>query len=123
MRLLQDLYQQLNPYSTIEYVSLFHTHSGRVSIGGDILGSTVNNQSAQSSSIIAAYWPTTGNNITQINQSYKSIGRVKYYFRQSVTLRKASEENSKTLYYTIAYVRWMNSSLYGISATVCANEF
>ena len=127
MRHLQCLYQQLSPCYTIEYVSPFYTHSGRVSIGGDILGSIVNNRTAKSSSVVAAYWPTSGNNITNINYSCRSIGKVIYYFKQSVTLRKTNAKSSMTVYYTMAHVHWMKphseSSIYGISATVCANEF
>lgn len=40
---LCDLYQQLNPNCNIEYVSPFYKCAGRVTIGGDILGSTTNN--------------------------------------------------------------------------------
>lgn len=61
---LHSLYQQLTPQYSIEYISPFYIRSGRASIGGDILGSTVNKRSAQSASTIAAYWPTEGNSIS-----------------------------------------------------------
>ena len=97
-RHLQGIYQQLNPCSTIEYISPFYTHSGRVSIGGDILGSVVNNRSAKSSSVIAAYWPTNGNNITNIDYSYRSIGRVMYYFKHSENQTQKHQRLCTTLW-------------------------
>ena len=81
--------------------------AGRVSIGGDILGSTTNNRSAQSSSIVAAYWPTSGRNITNIDYSCRSIGKVVFYFKHSVTLRNLSTRISKTVQYTMAYIQWV----------------
>lgn len=124
---LTSLYQQLNPDSCIEYVSPFYVRSGRISFRGDIIGSTLNNRSAQSSSAIAAYWPVRGSCITNFDQSRASIGRVMYYFNHSVTLHHNNNETSNVVQYTLAYVRWMDyhhqNSLYGISATVCANSY
>lgn len=74
---LGALYQQLNILNKIEYACPFYTYSGRVSLGGDILGSTLNNQSAVSS-IISAYWPTHGNTITAYNNDHTNIGKVMF---------------------------------------------
>ena len=124
---LHSLYQQLNPHCSIEYISPFYIRSGRASIGGDILGSTMNNRSARSLSTIAAYWPTEGNSISCINYSHKSIGKVSYYFTQSITVRKAGALMSQKMQYTMAFVQWMEThpqhSLYGISATLCYNTY
>ena len=125
--LLHSLYQQLNPSCIIEYVPPFYGQYDRLSLGGDILGSNVNNRSARSSSVIAAYWSTRGNIITQFDHSRASIGKVMYYFSHSVTLRREGSASSEIISYTMALVRWMDyhheNSLYGITATVCANMF
>ena len=87
----------------------------------------MNNRSAKSASTIAAYWPTEGNSISCINYSHKSIGKVLYYFTQSITVRKASASTSQKLQYTMAFVQWMEThpqhTLYGISATLCYNIY
>ena len=124
---LHSLYQQLTSQYSIEYVSPFYIRSGRASIGGDVLGSTMNKRSAKSASTIAAYWPAEGNNISNIDNSHKSIGRVLYYFTQSITVRRASALRSEKLQYTMACVQWMEihpqHCLYGISAIVCSNVY
>ena len=124
---LHSLYQQLNPQNSIEYISPFYIRSERASIGGDTLGSIMNNRSASSASIIAAYWPTEGSSISCINYAHKSIGKVLYYFTQSITVHKASALTSQKMQYTMAFVQWMEThpqnSLYGISATLCYNIY
>ena len=47
-------------------------HFTHIQVGDDILGSTLNNQSAISLSIISAYWPTHGDTITAYNNDTKS---------------------------------------------------
>lgn len=125
---LHSLYQQLYPGYEIHYISPFYLCSGRLGIGDDVIGSDLNNRSAKSSSVIAAYWPTCGNNISSFDTSQRSIGRVQYYFNHSITTqRQNSTEQSETIQHTIACVRWMEphhqSSLFGTSATVCINEY
>ena len=120
---LKHLYEQLN-HSTVEYRAPFYQYYGSVSYCGDTLGSTLNSKSSKSSSVIAAYWPTFGSNVNH-NLSEKSIGQVKYYIHHSVTLKNQSSI-SETVTFTLAYVQWMEyhhqNSLYGISATVCADS-
>ena len=121
-----ELYKQLNPGCTIEYVSPFYDCHGRVSIGGDILGSMLHGRSAQSSSVIQAYWPSFGNDITAFDHSRANVGKVQYYFHHTVTISENQSELSKIVHYTFAFVHWMeyhhHNSTYGISATVCANS-
>ena len=122
---LHSLYQQLNPNCSIEYLSPFYTRSGRISIGGEILGSTLNKCSAFSSSTIAAYWPSEGNRIAQFSESHKSIGKVLHYFTQDVIIKRNDAQKSEKVQYAMACVQWMEthpeSSFFGISAVVCEN--
>lgn len=124
---LTALYQQLNTLDKLEYVSPFYTYSGRVSLGGDILGSTLNNRSAVSSSVISAYWPTHGSIITAYNSDHSNIGKVMFYFNHPVTILNHRTGSSEIIRYTMACVQWMNNHQYalhyGISAVVCCNSF
>ena len=126
MKLLVSLYQQLNPHHTIQYVSPFYVYSGRLNMGSEVFGSTMNNHSCKSSSVISAYWPIHGNVITAFEHGQISIGSVLFYFNQMVTTCDNSN-SSKVVHYTMAYVKWMDhhhqSSRYGVSAVVCANFF
>ena len=123
---LHGVYSQLNPGKTIEYVSPFYHRYGKVSIGGDILGSVLNSHSAQSSSVIAAFWGTFGHDINRFTQSERSIGKVQYYIHNAVTIKDEISGKSTVVNFTLAYVLWKEyhhqNSLYGISATVCANS-
>ena len=68
----------------------------------------MNNRSVKSLSTLAAYWPTEGNSI---NCSHKNIGKVLYYFTQSITVRKADVLMSHKLQYTMAFVQWMETAV------------
>lgn len=120
-------YQQLNnPGYSVQYATPFYVCYGKVSISGDVLGSVLHGASAQSSSVIAAYWPNFGNSIEEFDHSRASIGKVQYYFCHSITLKETHSEVSKIVNYTFAYSHWMDyhhqNSIFGISATVCANS-
>ena len=122
---LISLYKQLHPNYTVEYVPPFYICSGRLCIGCDIIGSTCNNRSAKSSSVIAAYWPTSGNSILPINSLRKSIGKVCYFFSHTIKIRHLDSDQPEDITFTMACVDWMDyhekQDLFGISATVCAN--
>ena len=128
MKDLCNFYCQLhaNAGKEIEYVSPFYKYYGRVSIGGDILGSLLNSKSARSSSVIAAYWPTYGSDLNNFDHSQRSIGKVQYYIQHTVTLKEMSSRTSNIVHFTLAYVHWMDyhhdNRRYGTSATVCANS-
>jgi len=127
MMCLAELYQQLNQAHTIQYVPPFYTYAGRVNVGSDTLGSTLNHHSCQSSSIISAYWPTHGNTITAIDGSQLSIGRAMYYFSHTVTMTNNTTGIYQISTYIMAKVCWMDDhpqqARFGISATVCSNSY
>lgn len=122
---LTALYQQLNAHYTVQYVSPFYVYSGRVNFGGETLGSTLNNHSSILSSVLSAYWPIHGNDITVFDSGHISIGRVEFYFTHMVTLMNNNTCTTEVVHYTMASVQWMDhhnhSSRYGVSAVVCAN--
>ena len=91
-----------------------------------ILGSTLHGRSVQSS-VIAAYWPSFGNNIKGFDHSRANIGKVQYYIHHTVKISENQSNLSRILHYTFAFVHWMeeyhrDNCPYGVSATVCANS-
>ena len=96
-------------------------------MGSDILGSTLNHHSAESSSIICAYWPTHGSTITDFSASKINIGQVTSHFSHKITVMNRATFASDVHHYIMARVCWMcdhhQSSRYGISAVVCSNSF
>ena len=103
---------------------LFRVCSGRLAVGSDILGSMLNSRSANSSSIIAAYWLTQGSAMLEANTSKKVIGQICYSFTYSVTL-KHPDSTKEIVNFTLGFVDWLDDyyvyDLFGISAIVCAN--
>ena len=125
MKLLEQLYQQLNPNCCVKYLTPFYIPCGKVSYGGDILGYSMNKHSAVSSSVISAYWPIYANSITEFSLAHRSIGKVLFYFQQLVTLFNPTTQTTRIARYTMARIDWFDThpdaSVYGISATVCRN--
>ena len=122
---LSIIYGQLNPGCTVKYLSPFYARFARLLIGSDIIGSKLHGRSGQSSSVIAAFWPTIGQNIEDFDHARASIGKVQYFIQHTVTILDHTNV-SKIQRYTLAYVSWMNyhhdNSMFGISATVCATS-
>ena len=103
---------------------LFHICSGRLAVESDILSSMLNSRSANSSSIIAAYWPTRGSATLEANTSKNVIGQICYSFTHSVTL-KHPDSTKEIVNFTLGFVDWLDDyhvyDLFGISTIVCAN--
>ena len=74
--LLKSLYSQLFPNSTITFTSPFYQRATRVSLAGDLLGSIHNAASAPASSVIMAFWPGRGINLSAINYTRMRVGVV-----------------------------------------------
>ena len=65
-----------------------------VTLYGDVIGSVLNRVSSQSSSVVMAYWPRYGSNITVIDYSQMNVGIVQFFMKHTVTL-KSNETISK----------------------------
>lgn len=104
LKLLESLYKQLYPSLRVA-VSPFYTKSGRVTIGGQLLGSQMNRNSANASSVIMEFWPTSGSNLSTINYSRMSVGVVQEYYKNTVTLGKENTMEEKNEH-VLAYVVW-----------------
>ena len=89
-----------------------------------VIGSTMNAASSNSSSVIMAYWPAQGNDLSSIDYSRMRIGTVHYYRRQRVVLTVSGDTVTRSEH-ILAYVSWKqrhpHEEWYGISATVALN--
>lgn len=121
---LEVLYQQLYPQSTLRSTPFF-IRSGRASLYGQIVGSTMNSSSCNSSSVISAYWPRKGQNLSTIDYAARmSIGQVQFFCQHKVKLLQTNTME-KDIEHIFAFVLWKEKhhieDFFGISATVCLN--
>lgn len=83
----------------------------------------MNATSSNSSSVIAAYWPSRGNDLSTVNHSCLSIGRVQYFCKHKATFIDSGKV--KHCEHILAYVTWKQKhpreEWFGISATVCVD--
>ena len=85
LRDLEEVYTQLYPLLTIETNSPFFIRSGRAVLGGQLVRSVMNAISSNSSSIIAAYWPCRGWNISAVHYGAQmNIGEIQYFCKHEV---------------------------------------
>lgn len=57
---LSTLYTQLYPSRTVNHLSYSYQMCGRVTLCGELIGSTLPGGNNAASSVIMAYWPTKG---------------------------------------------------------------
>lgn len=88
LQLLDHLYTQLYPHHTVS-LPPFYTRSGRIVIGGQLIGSVMNRCSANSSSVIMSFWPSNGDDLSPINYSRMRVGVVQEFYKHIVLLKKA----------------------------------
>lgn len=128
--LLKDLelfYKMLYPTYDIESVSPFFVRCGRVTLCEQLIGSVMNSRCSKSSSVITAYWPTTGSNLSLIDYSARmSVGTVQYFFKHRVVL--CTVDNVKqNVDHVIAYIKWNqkhpHAEWYGLSATISSDMY
>lgn len=81
---LEMLYTQLYPNKVVARVSPFYVRSGHATLCNQVIGSTMNAASSNSSSVIMAYWPARGNDLSSIDYSRMRIRIVHYYCRHPV---------------------------------------
>ena len=84
----------------------FYTRARRVVIGGQLIGSVMKKCSANSSSVIMAFWPSNGNDLSSIDYSRMRVGIVQGYYKHTVVLNNADNNRSETHEHIIANVTW-----------------
>ena len=95
---LEKNYSQLYTGFDISFLSPF------IRLAGDLIGSDNNAASATASSVIMAYWPGRGDDLTVIDNSSMRVGVVQYYFRHRAEVCKENERFTVNMDY--AYVLW-----------------
>ena len=81
----------------------------------------MNRNTANASSVIMAFRPTSGSNLSTINYSRMSVGVVQKYYKNTVTLGKKNtveEKNEHVLAYVVWKKRHTHEDWFGLSATV-----
>ena len=126
---LKKIYSQLYPSATIAHMSHFYICCKQVTLGGDIIGSV---KCGNASSVIMAYWPGQGDDLSTINYASRMrVGVVQYYIKHTISLTYvySTPEESRTYHFdhVFARVAWKqkhpNEDHFGISATVCFDLF
>lgn len=81
----------------------YYQECARISIAGDVLGSSKRHGSTSiSSSVIMAYWPGSGNSINTIDYGQRMrVGVIQHYFQHSVTL--SLQLQARVMKHTIIY--------------------
>lgn len=78
--LLEGVYKQLYPTHILGHMPRFFRKFGRVTILGDLVGSDMPGTNSNSSSVVMAFWPERGSNLSSTDYSKKSVGVVQYFF-------------------------------------------
>ena len=82
---LKKIYTQLYPTATISHISHFYIHCKQVALGGDVIGSV---KCGSASSVIMAYWPSQGDDLSNIDYTSRmSVGVVQHYIQHTVSMK------------------------------------
>lgn len=96
-------------------------------LGGDLVGSVLSGQSSRSSSVIMAYWPGSGADLSTIDYSRKRVGIIQFFFQNAVQLLNKQTWIKSKIEHIFAYAYWKQKHVkedwFGISGTVCKNTF
>lgn len=126
---LESVYKQLYRQKHIAHMPLFYKEYGRVQLAGELIGSVKPGPNSRSSSVIAAYWPGSGDTLQNIDYSRMRVGIVQFFVRHTLKLYDTSAIGNTTQEYDhlFAYVHWKKlhpkASWYGISATISSELF
>ena len=117
---------QLYPQKVLDVVSPLYVCSGRALMCSQVIWSCMNSMSARSSSVVMAFWPQRGNQLS-IDYSRTSVGVVQYFFKHVVkfNISAGQQVEVRESEHTFAYIKWKqshaNQDWFGISATVCVD--
>ena len=87
---LAVIYQQLYPEKQIEKddLSRFYLRSKKIKLAGDLIGSSYrgSTNTSSGSSVIMAYWPRQGNDLSVVDYASRmSVGVIQYYIQHTVS--------------------------------------
>ena len=118
---LKLTYQQLYPHLEVTRLSPFFVRVGRVSFCDEVIGSVLNCKTANSSSVIGAYWPGSGNHLPTTAITTLRIGVIQFFVKHLFTPQLCQGSEVEHIF---AFVLWKklhrNRDFFGISAQVCS---
>ena len=93
-----------------------------------MIGSVYNAVSANSSSVVMAYWPGRGDDLSSIDYAHMRVGTAQYFFKHHAVICSPEDASLKQdIDLIFACVYWKqkhpNQEWFGNSATVCFNMF
>ena len=104
-------------------MSVTHQKFGRVLLAGDLIGSQMPGQNSKSSSVIMAYWPSRGQDLSSIDSSTMQVDTVQYFMQHKFHFHIPGKVEERV--HLFACVKWKRSHVhydwFGSSATVCEN--
>ena len=128
MTQLANVINQLYPSDVISFLPYHYHVCGKVTLGEDLIGSTLRGGNNASSSVIMAYWPGSGDSLQMISHAQMGVGVVQYFVQHTVHLAFAEGSgDSKPFKHIFAYVRWKKlhpqQHYFGDSSVVCADTY
>jgi len=90
-------------------MSVFYTMSKKIAFVNDLI---------KAGSTIMAYWPGSGNNLTNIDYSVCRVGVIQYFLKHTIKILGDSEPRS----FALCYIKWKQThpdfDFFGKSAVV-----
>ena len=125
---LANVINQLYPSDVISFLPYHYHVCGKVTLGDDLIGSTLPGGNNASSSVIMAYWPGSGDSLQMISRAQMRVGVVQYFVQHTVHLASAAGSgDSKPFKHVFAYVMWKKlhpqQHYFGASSIVCADTY
>ena len=104
---LQTIYEQLYPNKRIAHMPYYYKEYGRVLVAGDLVGSVKSGGNSQSSSVIAAHWSGSGDNLAHIDYTRMRVGIVQYFIKHSLkAYKQENDHETESLEHIFAYIDW-----------------
>ena len=128
VRQITQVINQLYPNKFITFLPHYYKICGKVTLGGDLIGSTLPGGNNAASSVVMAYWSGSGDNLHAIDLTQMRVGVVQYFIIHSVKLSSSLEPiHSISPLHVFAYVMWKKLhhhwDYFGASSTVSTDEF
>ena len=123
--LLSAVYSQLYPDKVFSRLRPFIQRYGCITLFNDIIGSCLPGRNNRKSSVIMAYWPTSGDALRSIECTTLSVGIVQYFIKHTVSSIQTPESNFQDYEHVFAYVHWKQkhpqNNWFGTFAIVCVD--
>lgn len=118
----EQVEKKLYPNCIQSPISRFYKKFGHATIASNVVGSLLPGRNSRTSAVIMAYWPSRGQNLSDIDYSRMQVGVIEYFISHLLQYQEKSEEE-----HVFAYVKWKKGhphcDWFGVSATVCIDSY